>query len=226
MPQNEKDGLPSYTEALTHSNLTASPFTPSPTRGPQILDELTLVRAQHIRSVIHNSIVPLVEQQASYGIAQTTIALIPSDVPLPAEEEKSEFSFDNSDTKKIEVIGFSSDEIPQIVRLEGKLNRTEFWRPQAVIGELERLLRECLNKSERPNNPTRERFPELEVVVKQVGTQKRTRRTLFGRVQPESVGMVLVRARLEETCLRTVNDFGLYDAMSKQCIIVRVDVRC
>ena len=39
-------------------------------------------------------------------------------------------------------------------------------------------------------------------------------------------GLVLVRARLEDISLRTVNEFGLYDTMSKQCVIVRVDARC
>jgi hypothetical protein len=41
-----------------------------------------------------------------------------------------------------------------------------------------------------------------------------------------TAGMVLVEARLEEICLRTVTDFGLYDTMSRQCVIVRIDARC
>ncbi|KAF2796551.1 hypothetical protein K505DRAFT_237415 [Melanomma pulvis-pyrius CBS 109.77] len=243
MSRNEKDGLPSYSESLNTNSTGLSPIPTS--RGPQILDQLTLVRAQHIRSVIDNAIIPLVEQQASYGIAQTIIAMIPSDVNLPAEEEKSEFSFDTATTKKVEVIGFSSDESPQIVRLEGQLNRTEFWRPQAIVEELEHVLRERLNASTRLRSPTRERF-DVPATVKEV-PHKQPKRGLFGRVvdvinqeggggpdaspvanvwQPESVGMVLVKARLEEICLRTVNDFGLYDTMSKQCVIIRVDARC
>ena len=245
MSRNEKDGLPSYLESTGLSQTTR---TIPPARGTQILDQLTLVRAQQIRSVIDNEIIPLVEQQASYGIAQTIIAMIPSDVALPAEEEKSEFSFDNANVKKVEVIGFSSDESPQIVRLKGPLNRTEFWRPQAIVVELERVLRESLNASERLRSPTWERFPATEPEVEvEVEVPKQPRRTFLGRVvgminqeggggpeaslparvyQPESVGMVLVKARLEEICLRTVNDFGLYDTMSKQCVIIRVDARC
>lgn len=38
--------------------------------------------------------------------------------------------------------------------------------------------------------------------------------------------MVMVKARLEEICLRTVSDFGLYDTISKQCVIIKVDAKC
>lgn len=38
--------------------------------------------------------------------------------------------------------------------------------------------------------------------------------------------MVMVKARLEEICLRTVSDFGLYDTISKQCVIIKVDAQC
>ncbi|KAF2195263.1 hypothetical protein K469DRAFT_722525 [Zopfia rhizophila CBS 207.26] len=238
MSRNEKDGfLPSYEESI-NPNPTASP-----SRGQQILDNLTLVRAQHIRSVINDQIIPLVEQQAMYGIAQTTIAMVPSDVVLPTEEtEKSEFSFDSGNEKKIEVIGFSSAEEPKLIRLEGQLNRTEFWRPQAIVQELERVLKESLNASPhlKPASPVR-REPEPI-------PQRPVRRNFFGRMadamnqeerspsgnpevgvrpQPmEGLDQVLVKARLEGICLRMVNEFGLYDTMTKQCIIIRIDARC
>ncbi|KAF2687822.1 hypothetical protein K458DRAFT_295519 [Lentithecium fluviatile CBS 122367] len=234
MSAHEKDTLPpSYTESL-HSHPTGS----SSSRGQSILDQLTLVRAQHLRAIIIQHILPLVEQQAAYGIAQTIIALVPSDIPLPAPEEKNEFSFDTvSDSQKVEVIGFASDESPKIVRLEGQLNKTEFWRPQVVIDDLERRLREELNASERlrPRSSVEAARPQ----------QQQPKRSFFDRVsgrgpevpspsgnpevgvrQVDTSGLVLVKVRLEEICLRTVNDFGLYDTMSKQCVIIRVDARC
>lgn len=249
MSSHEKDGsLPSYEDSVTGNPTRATRFqnsqitrTQSPSRGQQLLDQLTLVRAQHIRAVIDEHILPLVEQQALYGIAQTTIAMIPSDVPLPAPEpEKSEFSFDTGNDKKVEVIGFSSDDEPQIVRLEGQMNRTEFWRPQSIILELERVLKGSLNASPHLKPPS-PREPAVENMPSQQG-----RRNIFGRMadamyreersasgnpevgvgQADTAGQVLVKVRLEEICLRTVNEFGLYDTMSKQCIIIRVDARC
>jgi hypothetical protein len=242
MSGNEKgDFLPSYEDSVHSGASQTNRFeTFQPNRGQQLLDRLTIVRSQQIREVIDSHVIPAVEQQASYGIAQTTIAMIPSDVPLPAPEaEKSEFSFDTPNTKNVEVIGFSSDEEPLIVRLEGQKNRIEFWRPQPIIDELERVLQDSLNASGylKPPSPV-QKTPQVPV--------KPARRNLFGRIvdamsqeekspsgNPEvgtrpitAGGQVLVRVRLEEICLRTVNEFGLYDTMSKQCIIIRVDARC
>ncbi|KAF2115285.1 hypothetical protein BDV96DRAFT_460244, partial [Lophiotrema nucula] len=210
----------------------------SPTRGQQILDNLTLVRAQQVRAVIDNDIIPLVEQQALYGIAQTTIAMIPSDVKLPAKEnEKTEFSFDTGSDKKVEVIGFSSEEPPQIVRLHGQMNRTEFWRLQAVVTELERRLKENLNASPtlRPPTPPKpepaERRSSKNLLGRLTGAMQRSQERSpsgnpeVGVRQDDTAGRVMVKARLEEICLRTVNEFGLYDTMSKQCVIIQIDAR-
>ncbi|KAJ8108474.1 hypothetical protein OPT61_g8148 [Boeremia exigua] len=160
MSQNEKEELPpSYTEVPNFSR-------PNTHRGQQILDQLTLTRAHHIQTVIDTHIIPLVEERASYGIAQTIIAMLPSDIPLPAEQEKSEFSFDNDTSKAVEVLGFASEEEPHVIRLGGQMNRTEFWRVQAVIVELERVLRDSLNARPQLRSPIRERS-EFETPHKQ-----------------------------------------------------------
>lgn len=240
MSNNEKNNLPpSYSES---QGLSLSSRTTSPNRGQQILDQLTLTRATHIQSIVNDHIIPIIEQQASFGIAQTTIAMLPSDIPLPAIEEKSEFSFSTDTSKSVEVIGFSSEEEPKIVRLEGQMNRTEFWRVQAIIVELEKRLRETLNANavlRSPTSPTRVGSFEQQA-------QRAQKRTFLSRVIPslgpeapspsgnpevgvrqmDNAGLVLVKARLEEICLRTANEFGLYDTMNKQCVIVRVDARC
>jgi hypothetical protein len=244
MSHPEKDTLPpSYSESTNHRHTPLHTSTlPQTPRGQALLGQLTLTRTTHIQSVITTHIFPLIETQASFGIAQTTIAMLPSDIPLPAIEEKSEFSFDTfGATKPVEVIGFSSEEEPKVVRLEGQMNRTEFWRVQAVIGELERVLGEMLNASAYLRSPDRPRAGRSELEE-----SRQQKRNLWSRMIPslapeqksasgnpevgvrqmDSAGLVLVKARLEEICLRTVNDFGLYDTMSKQCVIVRVDARC
>ena len=231
MSRNEKEELPpSYTEVPNFSR-------PNAHRGQQILDQLTITRAHHIQSVIDTHIIPLVEERASYGIAQTTIAMLPSDIPLPAVQEKSEFSFDIDTSKAVEILGFASDEEPNVVRLEGQMNCTEFWRVQAVIVELERVLRESLNASPQLRSPIRERS-EFEIphkskrnfLSKFIGRGEEERSPSgnpeVGVRKVDESGLVLVKVRLEEISLRTMNDFGLYDTMSKQCVIIRVDARC
>ncbi|KAF2876769.1 hypothetical protein BDV95DRAFT_625916 [Massariosphaeria phaeospora] len=245
MYQDEEGSLPSYEDTIKltpteHSRWTQT-HTISPSRGLQLLDQLTLVRGQHIRSVIDTHILPLVEQQVTHGIAQTTIAMLPSEILLPApEEESSEFSFDSGNKKKVEVIGFSSNESPQVVRLEGQMNRTEFWRAPNTIRELEVVLKESLNASPNLQSPTGSRVPPTQK------PQRHVKRGLFGRMadvinQEERwpirssegdmehygvAGQVLVKATLDDICLRTTNEFGLYDTMSKLCIVIRVDARC
>jgi hypothetical protein len=239
MSQDPKDPLPpSYTESTGQSH---APFRSDTPRGQALLDQLTLTRNTHIQNMIDTHILPIVESQASFGIAQTTIALLPSDIPLPAIEEKSEFSFDTVSTKPVEVIGFSSEEEPKVVRLEGQMNRTEFWRVQAIIEVLERALRERLNASAVLRNPTRpiseyEQGPErtsrrialLSRVMPSLGPERRSPsgNPEVGIREMDNAGLVLVKARLEELCLRTVNEFGLFDTLARQCVIVRVDARC
>lgn len=231
MSRNEKDELPpSYTEVSGFSRSNAH-------RGQQILDQLTLTRTHHIQSVINTHIIPLVEKRASYGISKTTIAMLPSDIPLPAAREKSEFSFDTDTSKDVEILGFVSEEEPEIIRLEGQMNRAEFWRVQAVTIELERVLRESLSASPQIRSPMRERS-DFEKLPKQKrgffaklagrGNEERSPdgNPEVGVREVDESELVLVKARLEEISLRTLSEFGLYDTISRQCVIVKIDARC
>jgi hypothetical protein len=120
------------------------------------------------------------------------------------------------------------------------MNRTEFWRGRGVVEELERELRQRLSASKGVRREEREG-------VDHVSSAKQTaRRGFFSKLMPslgpekkavsgnpevgtrpiEEFGAVRVACRLEEICLRTVTDFGLYDTMTRQCVIVRVDAKC
>jgi hypothetical protein len=235
MLRNMKDSVPPpYSEYSSQASLSHLPSS----RSQTILNQLSSTRTQHIYSVTSTHIIPLIEERASYGIAQTIIALLPSDIPLPAiSEPKSEFSFSTDDAKAVEVIGFSSEDEPKVIRLEGQMNRTEFWRPQVVIEELERVLNESLNASPVLRSPTRgreempARQPKKTLLSRVMPSMSPEMRSPSGNPevsvkQADTMGMVVVKARLEEICLRTVSEFGLYDTMSKQCVIVRVDARC
>ncbi|PSN64239.1 hypothetical protein BS50DRAFT_498578 [Corynespora cassiicola Philippines] len=210
-------------------------------RGQQILDQLTLARAQHIRHVIDTYIIPLVEQQASFGIAQTTIIMIPSDIPLPPAPEKSEFSFETGNEQPVEVIGFSSESEgePKLVRLEDQMSRSEFWRSPAIVAELQRVLKESLNENSNVRASASPHLAQHEVsqpqprhkfIRRMAQAMGREEKSLGGKHQVETeafeVGQVSVKARLEDLCLRTTSEFGLYDTMTKQCIVVCVDVKC
>jgi hypothetical protein len=106
-----------------------------------------------------------------------------------------------------------------------------------VVEELERVLSESLNASLVMRSPTsgREEMPArqskrtlLSRVMPSMGPEMRSPsgNPEVGVKQADIMGMIVVEARLEEICLRTVSEFCLYDTMSKQCVIVRVDARC
>ncbi|KAH8727945.1 hypothetical protein GQ44DRAFT_738106 [Phaeosphaeriaceae sp. PMI808] len=207
-----------------------SPTSP-PMCGQALLDQLTLTRSTHIKSIIESHVLPIIETQASFGISTTTIALLPSDIPLSPIPEKSEFSFDTAEAKDgVEVIGFACEEEPKVVRLVGQINQTEFWRILAVIGELERVLREKLNESNSLAGLRRTgvRQPRRSFLSRMISESRASsKKSEVSTEQPEGdVGIVVVKARLEEICLRTANEFGLYDTMTKQCVIIKVDARC
>lgn len=231
-PDSEKESFPPpYSES-------ASPFTTTQHQAPShqnLVNHLTTVRATHLDGIISTHILPLISQQAASGIAETNIALLPSDVSLPAPKEKSEFSFEDDKTGDLEVIGFSSDEAPLLVRLEDQMSRTDFWRAPGVMQDLEDRLKNSLNSaaaaaaassaSSSSSSPPPAKKGLLGRLTNLYEQEKHS--SPFGsRGAGGAKGQVLVKVRLEEICLRTLNDFGLYDTLSKQCVTVKVDARC
>ncbi|OCL04773.1 hypothetical protein AOQ84DRAFT_110374 [Glonium stellatum] len=231
--------LPSYEESI--GNIVPEQDFPVETpKGQKILDQLTVTRTQQILSVIEESIYPRVEHQAVCGIAKTTVALIPSDAMVSqGEDTKSEFGFENNQTGRIELPSFPSGEDVQRVQLEGPMNRLEFWKQQGIVRELERLLHQRLNVSSQHQPPD----PQLK--APETRPLKHSKRGFFSRrsnnsspqtTQPldrpgvvaeenEAQAQVHVHANLEELCLRTMSQFGLYETMTRQCIVVRVNAR-
>ncbi|KAF1916160.1 hypothetical protein BDU57DRAFT_496447 [Ampelomyces quisqualis] len=210
-----------------------------------LLNQIPLIQSTHIQFTISTHILPLLESRATLGLAQTTLALLPSDTrsaPTPASSE-SISPPESSAAKPVEIISFATDAQPKVVVLEGEMNSAEFWRVQAVVDELERVLRRVLNAD---SGADRVRSGDLgEGGPGTMAVAKGARRALVGRIvhglglerkspggYPEvglrevGGGRVLVKARLEELCLRTVNEFGLYDTLAKQCVIVMVNARC
>lgn len=95
--------------------------------------------------------------------------MLPSDHPLAAAPEISDFGFAAS---ALEVTSVSSDAEMKVVQLAGQMNGTAFWRAQAVISELEETLQKRLNNS-----------AVLESSVRiESGGQKVSRRNMLGRM--------------------------------------------
>jgi hypothetical protein len=219
---------------------------PPYTSSPSLLDHLAQTRTHHIHSTIQTQILPHITRRFSAGLATTTIALLPSDTPIPAPRTKSESGFDDSSStyptearQKVDIVGFSSDEAPEVVKLEGPMDGSEFWRSEVVVRELERRLGEEVNAGRYVQAASTESMIE-EIPQKQVKSGFFARMAgkgprvagakgnleVYAKRVDDVAGRAAVKVRLEEICLRTVNEFGLYDTLSRQCVVVRVDAGC
>ncbi|KAF2147429.1 uncharacterized protein K452DRAFT_354823 [Aplosporella prunicola CBS 121167] len=222
-PSKDNGAPPTYEDTVS-----SGPDFGGASHGQQIIDQLTTVRARHIRSVLDEHIYPRLKQQATYGIAKTTIAMMPSDVL------GSSSSLD-SPSNVLEMIGFPSDEVVQQLQLGGPLNRGEFWQQTGVIGDLERALRDRLATTPFTGTIDKPQTPTIQPESPRATSQ---RRGFFGRksVKPETLvshstavptgtpSQLKALVSLEEVCFRTVSDFGLFETVSRPAIVIRVSM--
>lgn len=169
------------------------------------------------------------------GLPSTVLVLLPADIPLPPPPEKNEFSFAGyagaekaEDAVKV-VRGEGVEEAVEVVRLRGDENSSAFWRLRAVVEELERGLWDVLNDGRIRSTPVVQEIKEAQQKKKKgfFGRRKEVDEGMGGKEADEVYGdRVKVAVKVEEICLRTSNEFGLYDTMNKQCVVVRVDAGC
>ncbi|KAF1985752.1 hypothetical protein K402DRAFT_394363 [Aulographum hederae CBS 113979] len=187
--------------------------------GQRILDNLTISRATHIRAIVDELVYPILEKQSFYGISETTIALMPSNI-VSSETETSE---------NVDVV--ADGEIHE-VKLEGHMNRVEFWRQPDVITELRGVLQDRLSASltmpEEPPIPIQPAKP----------VQKAQRKGFFGRSSSSAAspvpaipmtakrGGAQVKVDLEDICIRTISDFGLFETLNRPAVLIRYNARC
>ena len=127
----------------------------------------------------------------------------------------------------IEIVGWSGGEEPIVVRLQGEENGSGFWKGRGVVGELEKNLRETLNDGPMVGSPVNGKAQDEKKVVKKglFGKKGKIDKEDIG-VQDRDEGQVRVEVGLEEVCLRTMSEFGLYETVARMCVVVRVDARC
>ncbi|KAF2417521.1 hypothetical protein EJ08DRAFT_654499 [Tothia fuscella] len=237
---HKSDGfLPSYEESVTGD----STYTDSRPGGQRLLDQLIIVRAQHIRSVVDDQITPLIERRAKLGISKTIITLIPSNIFVA---NRSEFTSDSkleaATNSNVEIIGLASEEDEDIeqVHLEGDLNRFEFWRQKDVVEELQHVLEDRLSTSPVFYGKSKVAFGTTPNVTSPVLPPPKAARGFFGRKTTKSSSsqcpapaiaqpstrdhLITIKVELSDMCLRTLSGFGLYETISRPALVVRVNV--
>ncbi|KAM5439893.1 hypothetical protein MferCBS31731_004304 [Microsporum ferrugineum] len=112
----------------------------SPSLLPQQLAE---TRTQRIQSILTTYVDPLLFSQGAAGLYKTTFILVPSSVSSLQDAPSNAYTT----PQEPQVIGFPSDEVVRLVRLQGQSHNMEFWRQPAVVSELESAMRARLAAS-------------------------------------------------------------------------------
>lgn len=196
--------------------------------GQRLIDQLTAVRAEHTRRIAEEKICPSIQSRAEHGLSKSTIVLIPSNLDIARTSDA------------LEIVDFhgQEEEIEQ-VQLEGNLNRLEFWRQPVVIKELQYVLEDRLSASPILRDFAPKETPVQESTPLSVPSQKR--RGFFDRRSSKQAGnttpkpdpipvsqppasTIEVKVTLEDICLRTLTDFGLYETVTQPVVVVKVDI--
>ena len=139
-----KDVPPSYEESsqskARDESLKISDAQSTSISLPQQLSE---TRGRRINAIISSYIDPLLQSQASAGLSQSTLVLIPSnESSLQAPKDILEGT-GNVVSRNAEesLVGFPSNDHVKLVRLHGEEYTSEFWRQAKVMAELESALK-------------------------------------------------------------------------------------
>jgi hypothetical protein len=131
---------------------------------------------------------------------------------------------------------FPSEDGLQEVRLDGPLNTYEFWKQPEVLKELKSLLTEKLaTPAFFPSFLTDNLDTTPAVDWSYPSAAKPSRSFSFFRKKEGSSSngpaakqeaVIEVAVDLEEICLRTESDFGLYETITRPAVVIRVNALC
>ena len=195
--------LPSYAESISSGPYSTT--TPNDVQG---------ARAALVLSILTTHITP--HLQSKIALSSKTFILVPSDISH-LQPPKDSSSQDVSDLVAAfpgeMLVGFRSSENLTMIRLQGPENRSEFWRQQAAIQELEQQLRTNL----------RQRGYR---VINAENLKGKTPRVDWRSVEEEPLGSGEVRigAETKEICLRIENKMGLYENRTGKAVVLKIDV--
>ena len=196
------DGLPSYSESVRSPQ-----HHPSPSYHFQ---NIAAARTALIQSLLTTYIVPHLYESALSGLSNTTLILVPANVPSLNPHGKTG-SLGPSET----IVGFPSAENLTMIRLHGQENRLEFWRQSAVMQELGQQICSHLQSSGYRV------IQGSEASFHRPAPPNADWRTVQNKTL--SNGEVSVQVETMEICLRIENDMGLYETKTGKAVVVRVN---
>lgn len=131
---------------------------------------------------------------------------------------------DNS--REGDLVGFSDDELPVLIQLEGRADTLEFWSQPEALGLLQGQMMAAISDSvptPAEEAPLPERPPPA------------TKSSFFGRKQSKSTEQkplpkkvqapVTVEVQLDEIYFRTETEYGLMQTVGGRAVVLGVEVR-
>ncbi|KAK2750735.1 hypothetical protein FQN57_002808 [Myotisia sp. PD_48] len=248
-PFSEMEGpAPSYEESISSPVTSFNTGSTSKAGLPLLPQHLTEARTYRINSILSTYVDPLLFSQGAAGLYKTTFVLVPS--TGSALQHSTSTTTTYSTPQEPQVIGFPSDEVVKLVRLQGEEHAMEFWRQPAVVAELASSMKARLMTSghkiyqegdlENPK-PTPPPLPPAEPSHKKSFWSKFkggsddviVDRKLGWRAEepqdeasPDKVptGMVKVSVNWKETAIRIANDLGLYETKRGPSLCISIEV--
>ncbi|TKA60872.1 hypothetical protein B0A55_10666 [Friedmanniomyces simplex] len=199
---------PSYESAPGWENREQKPESKL-THRFSIREEVGISRSQHVTAVVAK-LLPHIKNRARGGLSKSTLLLLPSD---------------QDSSRKGELVGYSGEELPVLVQLEGEQDTIEFWsQPEALD-----LLRGQVLAAISDTLPTP---PVNSPLVPKEPLPRKT--SFFGRKPGKSSGTrtapppvkapVAIEVHLDDVFFRTETEYGLYQTLSGGAVVLTVEV--
>lgn len=123
-------------------------------------------------------------------------------------------------------MGFSEDEHPVLIHLEGRYDGSEFWNQQEALTELhDQMLAELVgDQPQLGEQPLPER-PAAPPAVKSSFWGRRLSKMPEVKPAMKAKAPVTVDVQMEQVHFRSENEYGLYETLRSRAVVMVVDVR-
>ncbi|PPJ54348.1 hypothetical protein CBER1_07108 [Cercospora berteroae] len=176
-----------------------------------IRDEVGASRSQHV-AVLVSKLMPQIRERAKHGLSNSTLLILPSD-----QAETS---------RRGELVGFSDDELPIVIQLDGQYDGSQFWSQDEALS----LLRDQMSTElggDPPMRPMRETLPERpSEQPKSSFWGRKSNKPIAGK--PVAVAPpppVTVEVEMDQVNFRTETEFGLYETVRGRGVLMTVYIR-
>jgi len=227
-PPSYEDSASEYGQTFAHQDKVDSRHS----QRFSIREEVGASRSQHIAALVVK-LLPHIRERARHGLSKTTLLLLPSD------QGTCGFVFDEivairglmlkapGCNMRGQLVGFSEDEAPFLIQLEGRQDSMQFWTQQSALSLLQEQMLASISDDVTPPSVTNTTLPERPSVS--------SKPSFFGRkggkaadVKPLTKSKqpsVSVEVQLDEAHFRSETEFGLFETARARAVLVVVEVR-